>query len=273
MEKKIHPLRFRLRTLLGGIMVILFLTATSYAQENLASAKEVVFNKPQNRLDIPINISLQNANVDQLLTAIEQKSGFQFVYDKSILEYKGNFTIDEERISLYKFLEWVSEKSALRFKQVNNNINVRLEKKTKETQKEEYVSIKGAVVDEAKNPLPGVSVLIKGTSSGTITDLDGNFVLEASDDDILVFSYMGFVTQEVPVEGRSVITVTLLENVEALGEVVVTALGIKRDAKKVGYATATVDTDQLLSNRSPNLGNNLIGKVAGLTVQDRKSVV
>ena len=264
MEKKIHPLRFRLRTLLGGIMVILFLTATSYAQENLASAKEVVFNKPQNRLDIPINISLQNANVDQLLTAIEQKSGFQFVYDKSILEYKGNFTIDEERISLYKFLEWVSEKSALRFKQVNNNINVRLEKKTKETQKEDYVSIKGAVVDEAKNPLPGVSVLIKGTSSGTITDLDGNFVLEASDDDILVFSYMGFVTQEVPVEGRSVITVTLLENVEALGEVVVTALGIKRDAAALAYAVTEVQGKDFTKARENNLGNALVGRIAGV---------
>src|SRR5690606_10182766 len=106
-------------------------------------------------------------------------------------------------------------------------------------------------------PLPGVSVLIKGTSSGTITDIDGGFALDdVDDDDILVFSYMGFVTQEIPVEGKSVITVTLIENVESLNEVVVTALGIKRDAKKVGYATATVETEQLLSNRSPNIGNN-----------------
>jgi hypothetical protein len=148
-------------------------------------------------------------------------------------------------------LQKISGKSDLRFKQVNNNIIVRLEKENPaENQDSQSIPINGRVLDDGGNPLPGVSVLIKGTSAGTITDLDGSFVLDVVDnDDVLVFSYMGFSTQEIQVAGRSTITVTLLENVESLGEVVVTALGIRREAAALPYAVTKVEGDNFTKAR------------------------
>lgn len=268
MKIKLRFLSLRCKELLFGTTLLFFLSGISLAQVNLASARDLTFKKSPRQLDNVLNLQLKEATVKDVLDAIESRSGLRFVYDKSVLNYKASFTLEEKRIRLDQLLHKISRESNLRFKLVNNNINVKLvETNPSVAVDKEQISVTGTVLDGGGNPLPGVSVLIKGSSRGTITDIDGNFALEVSDSDVLVFSYMGFVSQEIAVKGKSVIAVTLLENVAALGEVVVTALGIKRDAKKVGYATATVETDQLLSNRTPNIGNNLVGKVAGLMVQ------
>lgn len=115
--------------------------------------------------------------------------------------------------------------------------------------------------------LPGVSVLIKGTANGTVTDANGNYSLSVqSNGTVLIFSFVGYVSSEVSVDNSSVINVSLEPDATELSEVVVTALGIEKDKSKIGYATQEVKGSQLVKAREPNPINSLVGKVAGLNV-------
>ncbi|WP_456867167.1 SusC/RagA family TonB-linked outer membrane protein [Galbibacter sp. BG1] len=128
--------------------------------------------------------------------------------------------------------------------------------------------ISGTITDTNNVPLGGVSVSILDTPKGTVTDFDGNYEIEANSTDILVFSYIGFIVQNVPVENQTTINIVLQENTEQLSEVVVTALGIKKEKKALGYAVQEVDGESLEKAKEPNFVNSLSGKVAGLTVKN-----
>ena len=109
--------------------------------------------------------------------------------------------------------------------------------------------------------------MVKGSSGGTITDIDGHFYIEVPDkSSILVITYVGFKTQEIPVGNNINFNITLLEDVEALDEVVVTALGIKRERKALGYGIDEVKGEALTKAKETNLINSMAGRVPGLVV-------
>ena len=112
----------------------------------------------------------------------------------------------------------------------------------------------------------GASVLVKGTTTGTITDFDGKYTLEADANSILVFSYLSMKTIEEPVNGRTKIDVTMVSDAEALDEVVVTAMGIKRESKTLTYSAQTVGGKDLNEIKNVNMINSLQGKSAGLQI-------
>ncbi len=126
--------------------------------------------------------------------------------------------------------------------------------------------ITGKVTGTDNQGLPGVNVLVQGTSAGTTTDANGNYALNAGRDATLVISYIGYISQTVAVNNRSVIDIQLIDDSQNLNEVIVTALGIKREAKTLGYATATVNADQISTNRTPNFVSGLQGKMAGVNI-------
>ena len=128
-------------------------------------------------------------------------------------------------------------------------------------------TIEGTVVDADTNPIPGVNVLVKGTSQGTITNIDGQYRLNVNDDtEALVFSFVGYETLEVPIGTQSIIDVDLTEDARQLGEVVVTALGVERETKALGYAVEEVQGTSITQARETNLVNSLSGRVAGVNV-------
>jgi outer membrane receptor protein involved in Fe transport len=128
-------------------------------------------------------------------------------------------------------------------------------------------TITGTIKDENGEPFPGVNVVIKGTSIGTTSDTNGKYSLAVEDDNAtLVISFVGYATQEVAVSGRTQIDLVMVPDIKSLDEVVVTALGIERSAKSLGYATAKVKSDELTINRTPNIMNALQGKVAGVNI-------
>ncbi len=128
-------------------------------------------------------------------------------------------------------------------------------------------TVTGKVIDKNGQPLPGVSVVIKGTTQGTVTNAVGDFSLpDVSSNATLQFSFVGMVSQEVAVGNQTSINVTMLEEAIGLGEVVVTALGIQKESKSLGYATSTVKSEQLTVNRTPNMMNALEGKIAGVSI-------
>ena len=125
--------------------------------------------------------------------------------------------------------------------------------------------VRGTVLDERGETLVGVSVIIQGTSTGTATDAKGRFEIRAKRGDVLVVSSIGFITENVTVTGNT-LTVTLKEDSQMLGEVVVTALGLPKQARQIGYATTRVSTDEIERTNTINPVNALQGKVAGLQI-------
>ncbi len=133
--------------------------------------------------------------------------------------------------------------------------------------------VKGTVRDASGTTLIGVSVLIKGTKTGTQTDAAGQFALNAKPGSVLVFSYLGYVSREVTVGSSATIEVMLAAADKQLNEVVVTALGIKRSEKSLTYSTQQVNGDELTRVKSDNMMNSLNGKIAGLTISPSASGV
>src|SRR5690606_339576 len=123
------------------------------------------------------------------------------------------------------------------------------------------------------NGIPGVNVVVKGTQSGTITDATGRYSVSVTDANaVLIFSSIGFNTREVPVGGRSVIDVSLEPSVSTLSEVVVTALGIEREEKSLGYSVGKVDGSSITNVAQENVLSGMVGKVPGVTINQMGSV-
>lgn len=133
---------------------------------------------------------------------------------------------------------------------------------------------KGKVLDENKIPLPGASVIVKGSATGIATDFDGNFRIElAKGNEMLTISYVGYVTQDFDTTGKTNAEIVLQPDAESLDEVVVTALGIKREAKKLTYAVQKVSGKELSQAKETNVVNSLAGKMAGVQVTGGNSGV
>ena len=126
-------------------------------------------------------------------------------------------------------------------------------------------AIKGTVTSSDGDPLIGASIMVKGTSTGVISDLDGKYEIKAKDGDYLVFSYIGFNKQEVKVDGQSTIDVVMNEGV-SLNEVVVTALGISREKKSLGYAVSDMSGDEIIESRQSQVLTGMQGKVPGVII-------
>ena len=130
-------------------------------------------------------------------------------------------------------------------------------------------TVKGVVKSESGEPLPGVNVVIDGTTTGTITDLDGNYSLKVGDNATLVFTFIGFEQKKVAVGERSVVDVSLAEDVQSLDAVVVTALGISQTKKSLANAVQEVGGKELQQSQEPNVIQALSGKVAGVQVSSQ----
>lgn len=135
-----------------------------------------------------------------------------------------------------------------------------------ETQQTNSWKISGTVTDKDGEPLIGASVTVKGQNKGVITDLDGHYSIDVSAGDMLVFKYISFVTQEIKITSQKNLNVKMSEELNVLNEVAVTALGIKREKKALGYSMGEVKGDELDKAKETNVINSLAGKVPGLVV-------
>ncbi|MEW2922523.1 SusC/RagA family TonB-linked outer membrane protein [Muricauda sp. ANG21] len=165
-----------------------------------------------------------------------------------------------------------SREASSNFNKIKTTIEVvsKPENIIERSEKEETQEVVNGTVVSATDgsPLPGVNVLVQGTTKGTQTDFDGNYTIEASAGDVLIFSYIGTKSQTITVGASSTINVAMEEDASQLDEVVVTALGVKRQKKSLTYATQQVETEGIDEARAQtNLVNSLQGRVAGLSIQ------
>lgn len=136
------------------------------------------------------------------------------------------------------------------------------------------LTVKGTITENSGEPLPGVSVLVKGTARGTVTDLDGKYSLNVSSgEDALIFSFVGYLSKEIVVGSQTTLDIVMEIDDKELEEVVVTALGVEREQKALGYAVQEVEGEELTQARETNVVNSLSGKVAGVQVVNGASGV
>ena len=134
------------------------------------------------------------------------------------------------------------------------------------------VTISGIVLDNSGIPLPGVNVIVSGTSNGTQTDFDGNFRINVSVGEVLVFSYVGFVTLETTIQNSGNINISMGEDSNTLDEIVVTALGIKKEKKALGYSVSTITEERIDNNAQSDIVRVLEGKVAGVQITNQNGM-
>ena len=213
-------------------------------------------------------------SVDEVFDLIKKQTDYTFIYQSDLFKNTPRTILKKGTIRANRLLE--KSLSAGNFEYSfaeDNTIIVKKKPKIiKSTIPEQEITVTGLVTDNLGSPLPGANILEKGTINGTQSDFDGNFTMSVTDANaILVVSYIGYTTKEAPLSGQTNLTITLEESATGLSEVVVTALGIKREKKSLGYASQELNSDEVSSAREPNLLNGISGKVAGLQITNSPS--
>lgn len=209
-----------------------------------------------------VTINLKSADFMKVISVIQKQTNYHFVLSERKIPVTKNLSINVENENVTEVLNRLLANTGFTYVQLDNNLIVI-------TTKNEVVSnkvVSGKVTDEKGEPLPGVSIKVKGTSFGTTSDINGAFSINVPDNAILVFSFIGYQAQEVAVGGKTSVTVSLVPSSKGLNEVVVTALGIKKDEKKLGYSVTTVGGDLLDKAKESNVAYSLEGRVAGLSI-------
>ena len=222
-----------------------------------------------------VTLSLKNGTLGNIIQTIKTQTEYKFFYDDELTKLKVG-DINEKNIPVKELLNKVLPPIGVTYKIDSQIIYLYPNKKEiKSTPKEKDSKqiIKGQVTDASGEPLIGVSVSVKGSTSGTMTDMDGNYTLivpEGYKD--IQFSYVGFKTEQHAIKGDK-INIQMQEDTHTLDEVVVTALGIKRSEKALSYNVQQVNADAVTTNKDPNFINSLSGKVAGVNINASSSGV
>ena len=222
-----------------------------------------------------VSLEFKKAPLVKVLEEIGRQSAMPVVYNVDDVDNFLKVTVTAKDEAVAQVLNRVLNGTSVSYAIANGHIV--LSKAGKVTsinqQKQETVKVKGKVVDATGEPLIGVSILVKGSTNGTVTDVDGNFNIEAVKGATLEISYIGYTTQSIPVTGNVSLNIVMKEDSEQLEEVVVTALGIKRSEKALSYNVQKVGGDELTAIKDANFMNSLNGKVAGVNIQRSASGV
>ncbi|MDD3906829.1 MAG: SusC/RagA family TonB-linked outer membrane protein, partial [Bacteroidales bacterium] len=211
-----------------------------------------------------ISIDVKNVSLEQLLNIIEKQTSYKISYRNSILDKKQDITLKMNNASVDKVLNLVLPSKGLKYTIEENSIIVtKAVEKVDSNSKSEKIS--GTVIDENGESIIGASVFLDGTSKGTVTDINGNFNIEAPVNGSLKITFIGYSPQTVPIEGNSFIKVTLQENVRAISEVVVVGYGTQKKVNLTG-SVSMITAEELDSRPISSVANGLQGLLSGVTV-------
>ncbi|WP_215237947.1 SusC/RagA family TonB-linked outer membrane protein [Dyadobacter helix] len=247
--------------------VMLMLVGVSYAHSG----------KAQEYLNRRLSVQAENREIKKVLADIEKETDVRFVYSSNVISASKKVTLLANNSTLEEVLNRLFKPLKVKYELAGRKIILSAAAPGPDhgvipvTTKTDILgairNISGKVTDERGVALPGVNIIVKGTQRGTTTNADGIFQIELQNgDNVLLLSFVGFQSKEVTVGNESNLTVSLAPESKALEEVVVTALGIKKSAKSLGYATATVAKEEMTVNRTANFMNALQGKMAGVNI-------
>ena len=216
-----------------------------------------------------LSFHLNNADIRETISMIEAQSNCVFLYKDDIFDFSQKISVYFTDTKVEDVIKAFCELTEVDYEILDRQVLL----KAKEAEpgatpdlmeQPQQNEIKGKITDADGYPLPGASVVVKGTTIGTISDPDGNYSLPGiPEDGILVFSFVGMKSQEVPITGQTTVNISLESDLMDVEEVVVTALGIKKQRKALGYAVQDVSGDNLTELRDANVANALAGKIAG----------
>jgi TonB-linked SusC/RagA family outer membrane protein len=265
--KLLDKLRMLSKYSLKGIMLQCLLLNTIWGAD--LNARQV-----QSVTDVRIDLNVKNASLSELFQYIEKNTDFYFSFSSQDLNSDFTYSNRLQKVTVREVLLDVSQRAELKFKQVNRNIIVQKNEQPNIKPEVEIViqgiTITGKILSsEDDSGLPGANVIVKGTSTGTVTDIEGNYSLEVPDESaVLVFSSVGFTTAEVIVGNRSTIDITLNVDLTTLDEIVVVGYGEQKKATVTG-AVSSVEGDIVRQFPTNNLSGALVGQVPGLMVVNR----
>jgi TonB-linked SusC/RagA family outer membrane protein len=216
-----------------------------------------------------ITLELRGESLQSAIKKIETLTPFRFVYRNEEVRSVGNLTLPKAERTIAETLGLILDNTDLTYRQIKKNILIVKKEETFSDRIESSVehTVAGRVTDPEGQPLAGVSIVLKGTTSGTTTNEDGRYTLSLENPaGTLLFSFIGFSTEEVSIDNRTTIDIQLTPDIRSLNEIVVTALGITREEKSLGYATQEVKGSNLTLTKEQNVLGSLAGKVAGVQV-------
>ena len=212
-----------------------------------------------------IPISMNNASIEQVLNKIEEISDFVFLYNDKTIQTNRIVSVRNTNGKIMDILDEVFRGTNIVYTVVDKQIILSTNKLDVVAQNPSF-PLKGVVKDVKGEPLIGVNVKVKGAGKGTITDFDGKFILQVVKGDILEISYVGYVSQSIKISDSKALDIVLTEDTKVLNEVVVTALGLKRETKSLTYNVQQVSSDEITKVKEVNMMNSLAGKVAGVSI-------
>ena len=259
----LHYLKMWGKCSIYGFVCIIILSNSLWANhgdaQNIKSVKEVF-----------IDFQVDEISMEEVFQKIEAKTDYKVFYRKSDLRSNTEkISIDLQEASVEQILIEISRQANIGFKQVNNTISVKtnIKQDTPMIPVEiiEQVSVSGTITDENGEALPGATIQEKGTTNGTITDVEGKFSLSVPEDATLTVSFVGFTTQDVSINGRSTLDVQLTADVSSLEEVVVIGYGTQKKVNLTG-AVEQVTAEQLETKSVATIGQALQGVVPNLNI-------
>lgn len=205
-----------------------------------------------------VSLDVQKTKLSRVLKLIEEQSDYYFVYNSTNENLNKEVSVNVNNTKVLDVLAKLFNKSGLVYSVSKEGLVV--------VSQQQQVAISGIVTDNKGNPLAGASVRVKGTAVGRATDINGRFSIEASTGNTLIVSFAGYTSQEVAVTKDGDMKIILVEDNRMLNEVVVTALGMKKEKRSLGYSVTQVAGESLTTARENNVVNSLVGKVAGLDI-------
>lgn len=218
-----------------------------------------------------ISVSLKDVPIKHALLSIQKNSSYRFIYNDDILPGNITVTLTVKDADVQEVLDSVFSQTNLTYRILDNNLIVIAQKnQARAVPVNGHVKVKNK--DGSESAVSNVSIVEKGTSNGTRTNDNGDFTISVSNPNAtLLISYVGYVTQEYPLNGQTTVNVVLNADEKELGEVVVTALGITRQKRSLTYATQSLKGEDLSNSREVNVTSAMNGKVAGLTINKTNS--
>lgn len=261
-EHFVHGLKSYVPKFMRIMKLTLVLLITAFMQLSFAASAQKV------------TLQEKDAPLEQVFKKIRLQTGYNVIWNQALLKKAKLVSVSIKDLELTQAMDQVLAGLGLSFVIKNKTIIVQEQHdETVMLPAAEVIEIKGKVTDDKGVPIPGVTIKVKTSGKVAITDANGNYLIQAEAENVLVFTYIGFKVIEEPVNGRKSINIVMLEDAGRLNEVVVTALGIKRQVKALNYEVQTLKRDDLTTVQSANFTNSLNGKIAGVNVNASASGV